>query len=210
MMTVYISLKGVAMKQAIWVSCALGAALLGCDGTGGSSSCGGDADGDTDTDFDADTLESGECNTNEYDIAAYLVTCENATTEEECAAASEAIQPGMVDDSWRNCAWVNFTEVLPDALETCELGDSRDKCIFRSGGEEGCFGESPVCGVGLDGWDYRTVLYFYEEDRLFVYLGPCGICSSRYSQCLWDLETGVLTTGISECACVCDPGFPPG
>ncbi len=181
------------------------------DGGATDSDTDADTDSDTDTDTGSDTdTGTGPCIEWEGDPYEDAVTCEAATTVAACAAASAAIHPGPTDDFWQQCVWVRFVEVLPGPPNTCAFGEERFRCVYRAGGEEGCVGSSPTCGVGeqspFDDW--HTVNYFCDDGQLFMTVLSCGTNSCSFGECLWDHEgEGILTDGIDECECVCDPGF---
>lgn len=171
-----------------------------------------DLDGGTcsDTGCDTDT-GTGPCEEWACEPDEDMATCEAAATEAECEEASAAIRPDLTDDWWHYCSWTDFVEILPGASHSCSFGEVRSRCIYIITGEEGCVGSSPACGEGTpyapEGW--RSVHYACDDGKLFMTILPCGTSSCTYGDCLWSENAGgVLTEGIDECECACDPDIP--
>ena len=128
------------------------------------------------------------------DPEAFAALCAEQQTQGECDAVPSEYYPWEDAATW--CYWaVSVPVTLSEGV--CEFGEPSGACVGNSASEIGCPGGGGACH------DPRTGDAELVEGQVVLTLGD----SCARGSCQVDGEGNVLS-GLPECACFCDPGFP--
>jgi hypothetical protein len=115
-------------------------------------------------------------------------TCEAIPTEQYASQ-------GVVS----NCVWSVEAPVMLEA-DACMFGPATASCRVSTSGDLGCPVPTLACGVVENGWSRM------DGDQVII-----GRASTCYVDSGEDCEVsseGLVLSGVPECACLCDAGFP--